>query len=194
MLLPRLYRLIYQREPPYYIKRSIPLLMWKTVRKFMSVVIAPMLPFNSWRLLCYRLVGFKIGKRCFIGMRCYLDDVVPHLTRIGDDVVISYCCRFAVHEPGHPARPINIEDQVFIGVGVTLIAGREGITVGKGAVIGAASLVNKSIPPGKVAAGVPARTLGEASLHLRARRPAGSDTRPGEESAGAEPKGGEAAE
>jgi len=49
------------------------------------------------RIILYRLIGFKIGKDVFIGMKCYLDDVAIDKTIIEDEVVISYGCYFACH-------------------------------------------------------------------------------------------------
>jgi acetyltransferase-like isoleucine patch superfamily enzyme len=52
--------------------------------------------------------------------------------------------------------PIVIEDDVWIGYGTTVLSG---VTIGKGAVIAAGSVVTKDIPPYTVAGGNPARPL-----------------------------------
>jgi len=162
MILAKLYRLIRRREPPYYWNYSICLMVWKVLRKTLNVVIVPFVPFNSVRVLLYRLVGYKIGKGLFIGMRCYMDDVDPGLITIGNRVTISYCCKFAVHGRDQKHTPIVIKDYAYIGLGAMFLSGKEGITIGEGAIIGAGAVVNKSIPDYKVAAGVPARILGDA--------------------------------
>lgn len=56
---------------------------------------------------------------------------------------------------GHPGVP-HIGDNVFIGVGSTIIGG---ITIGDGARIGAGAVVTGDIPAGATAGGVPARVL-----------------------------------
>lgn len=60
----------------------------------------------------------------------------------------------------HPAEaktaPILIEDDVFIGMNCLIL---KGVTIGKGSIIGAGSVVTRSIPPGVVAAGNPARVI-----------------------------------
>ncbi len=54
---------------------------------------------------------------------------------------------------------IRIEDDVWIGRGC-LIQGRpEGITIGSGSIVGANSVVSRSIPPMQVWGGVPARFI-----------------------------------
>jgi acetyltransferase-like isoleucine patch superfamily enzyme len=54
------------------------------------------------------------------------------------------------------ARGINIEDDVWIGVGVRVI---DGVRIGRGSVIGAGAVVTKDIPPYGIATGVPAEVV-----------------------------------
>lgn len=54
------------------------------------------------------------------------------------------------------ARPITIEDEVWIGGGAILLPG---VTIGKGSVIGAGAVVTKDVPPYSVAVGNPARVI-----------------------------------
>lgn len=52
--------------------------------------------------------------------------------------------------------PIIIEDDVWLGYGVTVLSG---VTIGKGAVIGAKSVVSKNIPPYSIAVGNPIKII-----------------------------------
>jgi len=52
--------------------------------------------------------------------------------------------------------PVIIEDNVWIGEGVCILPG---VTVGKNSIIGANSVVTKSIPPNSIIAGIPAIIL-----------------------------------
>jgi acetyltransferase-like isoleucine patch superfamily enzyme len=52
--------------------------------------------------------------------------------------------------------PISIEDNVWIGENVVVVAG---VTIGKNSVIGANSVVTKDIPEYTIAAGVPAKVI-----------------------------------
>ena len=53
-------------------------------------------------------------------------------------------------------RPVTIEDDVWIGSRVTILPG---VTVGRGAVIGASAVVTKDVPPFAVVGGNPAKVL-----------------------------------
>lgn len=51
---------------------------------------------------------------------------------------------------------IVLEDDVWVGYGATILSG---VTIGKGAIIGACSVVTKNVPPYAIVAGNPARVL-----------------------------------
>jgi len=83
--------------------------------------------------------------------------------KIGNNVAISENVTFrdsdnhVVEGSKNPATaPITIEDDVWIGINVTIL---KGVTVGAGAVIAANSLVNKDVPPRTLVAGVPAKVI-----------------------------------
>lgn len=54
------------------------------------------------------------------------------------------------------SKPITIKDDVWIGANATVCGG---VTIGKGSVIGAGSVVTKDIPEGVIAVGNPCRVL-----------------------------------
>lgn len=172
----RLYRVTHRKEikqgaeVPYFWKYSVTTIIAKPIRKFFSAVIIPAIPFEGVRMWSYRCCGYKIGKGSAIGMRCYLDDMCYDKIEIGDNVTISYGVYFACHGRKQGHNKIVIEDGVYIGMKACIVA-RHPITIGQGAMIGACTLVNKSIPAEKVAVGVPARILNDNntdSLETRA--------------------------
>jgi acetyltransferase-like isoleucine patch superfamily enzyme len=53
-------------------------------------------------------------------------------------------------------KGVKIEDDVWIGTRATIL---DGITIGKGSIIAAGSIVNKDVPPYSIVAGVPAKVI-----------------------------------
>lgn len=160
MKLAVLYYKIRKRPAPYYAHYPMWLIIWKPIRKFLNVVFIPNIPFSGLRIFLYKtLVGYKIGKNVFIGMKCYLDDLEPGSTLIEDNVTISYGCYFALHGKNQEHTYIHIKKGAYIGMRTSIIAGADGLDIGENSIIGASSLVNKSIPDGKLAVGIPAKVI-----------------------------------
>ena len=128
---------IKKTEPPYYCYYSIWTIIFKPIRKWFSAVLIPTI---------------------FIGMHCYLDDVCYDLMEIGNNVTISYGAYFASHGRNQGHNRIVIKDGAYIGMKACVIA-RHDLEIGENAIVGAMTLVNKSIPDGKTAVGVPCRIL-----------------------------------
>lgn len=112
--------------------------------------------------------GFvTIGANTWISRDCHICSNAS--IQIGANVLIGefVSIRDTTHDYADINRPIKqqrdivghiiIEDNVWIGRG-TLILGRpEGVVIGQGAVIGANSVVSKSVPAFTVVAGAPAK-------------------------------------
>jgi acetyltransferase-like isoleucine patch superfamily enzyme len=113
--------------------------------------------------------ALQIGSDCFfardVHFSCYGE------ITIGDNVRIAEFC--SLHDSPHSFmdRQVNInrqgdiigtiiiKDDVWIGQGVILLGSAEGLVIGRGAVIGAHSVVKESIPDYAVAVGSPARVV-----------------------------------
>ena len=97
------------------------------------------------------IVGYKGGEikiGNFVRIAAYT--VIIGANHRFDDPDIPIC------KQGMAPAPIVIEDNVWIGARVSVIAG---VTIGEGSVIGAGAVVTKDIPPYSVAVGVPARVI-----------------------------------
>lgn len=114
--------------------------------------------------------------RLVIGANCYFAPDV-HLcadrdVRIGNDVRVGEfsSIRDSSHRYRDASIPINrqgdalgtivIGDDVWIGRGCIIIGAEEGLTIGRGAVVGANSLVKESVPDYAIVVGAPARIVG----------------------------------
>jgi len=108
-----------------------------------------------------------VGQRTFIGSHSWLVSNVS--VEVGADVLIAPFCYIQDTDHGFrdPAIPIAdqpsessaivIEDGVWLGAHCVVT---RGVRIGRGAVIGAGSVVTRDIPPDVVAVGAPARTIG----------------------------------
>lgn len=65
-------------------------------------------------------------------------------------------CSVPINKQGFNFKTINIEDDVWIASHCTILSG---VTIGKGSVVAAGSVVTKDIPPYAVVAGVPAKVI-----------------------------------
>ena len=91
-----------EEEIPYWYKRPILGEVWHLIRKFICQNIAPNCVLTPVRIGLYRMCGFKIGKGCFIGMKCYFDDLCVDKIVVGDNVTISYGVYFLTSSMRHP--------------------------------------------------------------------------------------------
>jgi maltose O-acetyltransferase len=58
-----------------------------------------------------------------------------------------------------PAKPVIIEDDVWIGFNATIL---KGVRIGRGAIVGANTVITKDVPPYTIMVGNPARAVGSA--------------------------------
>jgi len=91
-------------------------------------------------------------------MKCYFDDLCVDKIIIGENVTISYGVYFACHGPNQGHNRLVIKDGAYIGMRASIIVPKD-MEIGENAIIGAMALVNKSVPDGKTAVGVPCRIL-----------------------------------
>ncbi|WP_303797743.1 acyltransferase [Ruminococcus flavefaciens] len=163
-ILKWLYEKKNKKPAPYYYDYSIWTIIAKPFRKWITNTIASNCPFNNVRIFLYRLCGFKIGKNVFIGMHSYLDDMCYDLLTIGDDVIISYGVYFACHGRNQGHYPITVKNKAYIGMRSNVISkntdgSERGVCIGEGAVVGACTLVNRDVPDGMTAVGIPCRII-----------------------------------
>ena len=107
-----------------------------------------------------------IGDHVFLNYMCVILD--NNEVRIGNHVMIGPAVQIytAAHDlqaesrikGGETAKPIVIEDNVWIGGGAILLPG---VRIGKNAVVGAGSVVTRNVPANTVVAGNPARVIRE---------------------------------
>jgi acetyltransferase-like isoleucine patch superfamily enzyme len=92
--------------------------------------------------------SIKIGNNCLIAANCQIFDGSGH------DLCLSSPQDRLKTVGG--AKPINIEDNVWIGANCIILPG---VSIGEGSVIAAGSVVTKDIPARTVAGGNPAQVV-----------------------------------
>ena len=109
----------------------------------------------------------QIGRDTHIQPRCQFSAYSASII-VGNNVQIAPGCAFYPYDhgvlPGElicnqplvSKGDIEIGDDVWLGFGAIILSG---VSIGKGAVIGAGSVVTRSIPDGAIATGIPARIL-----------------------------------
>lgn len=108
--------------------------------------------------------NIEVGDNFFANYGCIFLD--PNKITFGNNVMIAPNCVFST--AGHAldakqrisgeeiALPISVGDNVWIGASVTVLPG---VKIGSNTIIGGGSLVNKDIPDGVIAIGVPCKVL-----------------------------------
>jgi acetyltransferase-like isoleucine patch superfamily enzyme len=126
--------------------------------------------FPGWRIRLLRLCGFTIGRDVYIA-----DDllIVEELAERGNITIgdrVSIAPRVTLVTSSHPNQSrirgfapvaqgaIVIEDDAWLGAGCVVLPG---VRIGRGAVVGANSVVHQDVPSLHVVAGQPARTVRE---------------------------------
>jgi acetyltransferase-like isoleucine patch superfamily enzyme len=147
-----------------YILRS--LYVCSTRKKFQEIGRGVVYFYDSY----FSFRNIKIGAGTYIGPGAYFS--TESYINIGKKVVFGpgvfilsgnhdfsqvgvYIADVKIKTPGNDL-PVTIHDDVWIGARATIL---QGVTVGRGAVIGAGSVVTKDVLPYHVVAGVPAKKI-----------------------------------
>ena len=96
---------------------------------------------NSGASIC-AASSVKIGARCAIGNLSLIMDTDFHSA--------------SDHTVAPDARPVVIEDDVWLAARVTVL---KGVTIGHGAVVATGAVVTKDVAPNTLVGGVPARLI-----------------------------------
>jgi serine O-acetyltransferase len=98
--------------------------------------------------------GAKIGKRLFIDHGFGV--VIGETSIVGDDVMMYHGVTLGSKSLVLTKRHPTIGDRVVLGAGCKIIGD---VTIEHDSIIGANSVVSKSLPPHSIVGGVPARSL-----------------------------------
>ncbi|MEZ9482507.1 DapH/DapD/GlmU-related protein [Vibrio splendidus] len=150
----------------------------KIIRKIFNKIRFKMMTDEDYA----RYVGVEFGHGCNISTRGFSSE--PYLIKLGDNVRVAKGVCFFTHGGLIPFRTkdsdldifgkINIGNKVHIGQGAYIMAG---VTIGDNCIVGAGSVVSKSVPSGYIVGGNPAKIISKTDDFLDRARMADFNTK-----------------
>jgi acetyltransferase-like isoleucine patch superfamily enzyme len=129
-------------------------------------MIAMNCPIHKLRIVFYKLRGTRIERNVFVADHVFLEEGNPELITIRENSDLGPRVMILTHDTIlhhlNPELPPTRSSQVIIGRNCYIGAGAiilPGVTIGDNSIIGAGAVVTKSIPPGSVATGIPAKIV-----------------------------------
>jgi acetyltransferase-like isoleucine patch superfamily enzyme len=146
------------REPYREVKENL----FAGIRNRVFQHLARILPgARSLRVSLHRWRGVRIGKGVWIGYDVLLDTSRPHLITIEDGASLSM--RVTVIAHFRETQGVKIEQDAFVGPGAIILPN---VTIGRGAVVTAGSVVTQSVPPMTLVQGNPAVPVATCGIPL----------------------------
>ena len=101
--------------------------------------------------------GVSLGQNVFVGTESFIDDEVPNLITIQDDVIIAFRTTIVAHDDtNNKVAPITIKKGAYIGTGAIISMGVE---IGENAIVGAGAVVTKNVTDNCTVVGIPAKPI-----------------------------------
>ena len=150
-------------------------MLWKIIKRI-SKILGKNFPSNYFRCLFFRLAGYKIGKDVYIGEDLIVIDELDDkgLVKIGDRAAIAERVTLVVSSFPNNSNirpfireqhgPVTIAEDAWLGTGSIILPN---VRIGKGAVVGAGSVVTKNVPDYTIVIGVPAHAYKNIIIDCR---------------------------
>jgi maltose O-acetyltransferase len=128
-------------------------------------------PDNRTRKIFFELTNVEVGEGVILNPNLIVSDGYHPLLKIGKRAAlgpnVTIICESApdnsllrtneyVTRVLTCLKPVIISEDVWVGANVVILPG---VTIGRGAIIAAGTVVNQDVPPCTIAAGVPARFI-----------------------------------
>ena len=106
-----------------------------------------------------------MGRNVWVGYNATIETAYPWLVSIGDGSEVGIGALILGHykEDDSDPRGVTIEEDVFIGVGAIVL---QNVTIGRGSVVTAGSVVSRSVAPQTLVQGNPARPIAMCGVPL----------------------------
>ena len=110
---------------------------------------------NRWR-------GVHIGRQVWIGYDAILETSRPDLITIRDRATVQIRATIIAHN--RELKGVVIEEDATVGPGAIVLPN---VTIGRGSIVTAGSVVTKSVPPKTMVQGNPAQPIATVEIPLR---------------------------
>lgn len=142
----------------WHIYKTVPFL--KVVKNFVVIQLSRYTPFISVKNMLFRtFLKMKVGKKTSFALMVMPDVMFPERITVGNNSIIGYNTTILAHEyliDEYRIGDVIIGENVLVGANTTILPG---VKIGDGAIISAATLVNRDIPPGVFAGGNPVKII-----------------------------------
>ncbi|MCZ2260011.1 acyltransferase [Sporosarcina sp. G11-34] len=133
---------------------------FKVAKNFAVIQLSRYTPFISMKNYLFRaFLKMEVGKTTSFALMVMPDVMFPERIKVGNNSIIGYNTTILAHEyliDEYRVGDVIIGDNVLIGANSTILPG---VKIGDGAIVSAATLVNKDIPPGVFAGGNPVKII-----------------------------------
>jgi serine acetyltransferase len=117
---------------------------------------------TSWRVWLNRWRGVHIGQNVWIGYDAIIETSRPDLVTIRDRATVQIRATIIAHF--REQLGVVIEEDATVGPGAIILPN---VTIGRGSIVTAGSVVTKSVPPKTMVQGNPARPIATVEIPLR---------------------------
>ncbi|MBO1910702.1 DapH/DapD/GlmU-related protein [Sporosarcina sp. 6E9] len=142
----------------WHIYKTVP--FFKVAKNFFVIQMSRYTPFISFKNFLFRtFLKMKVGEKTSFALMVMPDVMFPERIQVGDNSIIGYNTTILAHEyliDEYRIGDVVIGKNVLIGANSTILPG---VKIGDGAIVSAATLVNRDIPPGVFAGGNPVKII-----------------------------------
>tara|TARA_Y100000310_G_scaffold303729_1_gene342306 strand:+ start:93 stop:662 length:570 start_codon:yes stop_codon:yes gene_type:complete len=147
------------------------LYIFKRLFYYFFHLIAQFMPYNGMRVFFHKIRGVNISSDVQIGVNVWIDEAFPDYVSIKENASLSIGCKIIAHSVPHPfhqgrlpsyVAPVIINEGALIGMYSIVLPG---VTIGKGSIISAGSVVTSDVLPFTIVRGNPAKLISKVRMN-----------------------------